>query len=223
MSVDAAIFDWDGTLANTTCAVVTSFQRTLKSIGVTVSDEFIERRIGIGAIDTFKEALAATKTPFTEDLMKRLVREKIALQIDLADTVTVAEGSVGILGILFNKVQIGLASMNNREVIDNLLRTKNMQKYFQTVVTADEVLHPKPDPEIFLLCAAKLGCRPKNCVVVEDSVFGVQAAKNAGMRCIAVPSGVYTKKELEEAKPDLIVDSLKEKERILKFILRGSS
>src|SRR4030065_2530807 len=96
-----------------------------------------------------------------------------------------------------------------------------MQRYFQTVVTADEVFHPKPDPEIFLLCAAKLGSRPKNCTVVEDSIFGVQAAKNAGMRCIAVPSGAYTKKELEETKPDLIVNSIKEKEQILKFILRG--
>ena len=114
MIVAAAIFDWDGTLANTTYAVVTSFQRSLKSIGVTVSDEFIERRIGIGAVNTFKEALAATKTPFTEELAQRLVKNKIAFQIDLADTVTVAEGAVDILDFLLNKVRIGLASMNIR-------------------------------------------------------------------------------------------------------------
>ncbi len=223
MIVDTVIFDWDGTLANTTYAVVNSFQRTLKSVGVTVSDRFIERRIGIGAINTFKKALAATKTPFTEELAQRLVKNKIAFQIDLADTVTVAEGAVDILDFLLNKVRIGLASMNNREVINNLLRTKNMRRYFQAVVTADEVFHPKPDPEIFLLCASKLGSRPKNCTVVEDSIFGVQAAKNAEMRCIAIPSGAYTKKELEETKPDLIVNSIKEKEQIFKFILRGPS
>jgi beta-phosphoglucomutase-like phosphatase (HAD superfamily) len=60
---------------------------------------------------------------------------------------------------------------------------------------------------------------PEECVVVEDSIFGVQAAKAAGMGCIAVLTGVYSREELEGAKPALIVSSLVENEEILGFIL----
>jgi beta-phosphoglucomutase-like phosphatase (HAD superfamily) len=55
-------------------------------------------------------------------------------------------------------------------------------------------------------------------VVVEDSIFGVQAAKTAGMSCIAVLTGVYSREELETANPSLIIDSLTEKEKIFNFI-----
>jgi beta-phosphoglucomutase len=84
----------------------------------------------------------------------------------------------------------------------------------------DEVQHVKPDPEIFLKCAVKLGCSAAKCVVVEDSIFGVKAAKAAKMGCIAVLTGVYSGEELEKAGPDLIVNSLMEKEEILNLILQ---
>ena len=73
----------------------------------------------------------------------------------------------------------------------------------------------------FLKCAEAAGCRPEDCVVVEDSIYGVMAAKRAGMRCIAIPSGFYSKSELRDFKPDLIVESIKEKNMILKYILGG--
>jgi beta-phosphoglucomutase-like phosphatase (HAD superfamily) len=57
-------------------------------------------------------------------------------------------------------------------------------------------------------------------VVVEDSIFGVKAAKTAKMGCIAVLTGVYSREELKKANPDLIVDSLKEKSEVLNFIFR---
>jgi beta-phosphoglucomutase-like phosphatase (HAD superfamily) len=109
--------------------------------------------------------------------------------------------------------------MNNRAVIDKLLIEKGVKAYFNVVVTVDEVLETKPNPEIFLKCAASLKCHPEACVVLEDSVFGVEAAKKAKMKCIALPTGAYAIQELETQKPDLIVDSLREKEKILGFIL----
>ena len=91
--------------------------------------------------------------------------------------------------------------------------------HFDFVLTVDEVAKPKPNPEVFLKCAAQLNCQPERCVVVEDSVFGVDAAARANMKCIAVPSGAYSKEELALKHPDLIVDSLKEKRKILNYIL----
>ena len=58
--------------------------------------------------------------------------------------------------------------------------------FWDTVITGEDVTHKKPAPDIFLLAAAKLGVKPEECVVVEDAVNGVQAARSAGMRCVAV-------------------------------------
>ena len=218
---DAVIFDWDGTIADTTQAVVTSFQETLRRIGVEVGDAFIEKRIGIGAMNTFKEALEAVGKPYTERILEELVRHKIAAQVNLAGTVTLFDGAIELLDSLRNKVPIGLASMNNRKVILNLLRKMRIAEYFQVVITADEIEHPKPSPDIFLECARILDCSPERCVVVEDSVFGVEAARRAGMKCIAVPTGAYTRRQLEKMKPNLVVRSLKERQKICDFILRS--
>ena len=108
--------------------------------------------------------------------------------------------------------------MNNRPVINHMLKTKNIQTFFDVAVTAEDITNSKPDPEIFLKCATKLGREPSKCLVVEDSIFGVEAAKTAKIGCIAVLTGVYSRKELEKAKPHLIVDSLREKREILNFV-----
>lgn len=216
---EAAIFDWDGTLADTKPAVVASFQTVLREIGCNVEDEFVERRMGIGTKNTIVEALEATRIPFTDERIEELVRKKVELQIKLTKTVNLFEGTVDLLKSLHGRIKIALASMSNRKVIDKLLNEKEVKKYFDFVITASEIINPKPNPEIFLKCALNLRCPPEKCVVVEDSIFGVKAAREAGMRCVAIPTGAYSKEELEEEKPDLIVNSIKEKEKILDFML----
>ena len=214
---DAIIFDWDGTLADTRKAILFSFHKALNQVQCDASNEFIERRIGIGSAETFKEILRAQNVSFDDALIRRLVEIKIQAEIDMSSEIKLFEGATELLELLKEKIKLGLASMNNRRVIDHLLKTTNTQRFFNTVVTADEVA--KPNPEVFLKCALKLESKPEKCVVVEDSIFGVEAAKSAMMGCIAVLTGVYSRSELKKAKPDLIVDSLKEKGAILKLIL----
>ena len=216
---DAIIFDWDGTLADTKVVVVNSFQKVLQEIGCKVSHDFLEKQIGIGARNMFKNALKATKTPFDEKRIDKLVKKKIKMQMNLIETVNLFEGVVELLEDLQNKVKIGLATMSNRSVIDKLLKDKRIRKHFKYVITADDVIHPKPNPEIFLNCARKLKCQPEKCVVIEDSIFGVKAAKEAKMKCIAIPSGAYSVEELKEEEPDLIVKSINNKTEILNFLL----
>jgi len=220
---DAVIFDWDGTLADTKRFVVNSFQKVLTEIGCNVTDEFIERLIGIGARNTFRKALEATDVPFDEKKTDELVKKKIRVQMELTETVNLFEGAVDLLGFLENKAKMALATMSNRRVINKLLKERGVGKYFDYVITADEVHQPKPNPEAFLKCARKLRCSPDKCVVVEDSIFGVKAAKEAKMKCIAIPSGAYSIEELKRQNPDLIANSLREKEKILSFILGGAT
>jgi beta-phosphoglucomutase len=215
---EAVIFDWDGTLADTMSVIVTSFQKTLSEIGINITDEYIKRRIGIGASETFREILSEAKMPVDESLVKRLVERKSQIQIDLKDQVQLLDGAKELLEALQEKIKVGLASMNNASVIGAMVGAKGLEKYFQTIVTGDQVLHSKPDPEIFVKCAKQLKASPQQCVVVEDSIFGVKAAKNGGMKCIGVTTGFYSRPELNKENPDLIVTSLKDN-KALKFIL----
>jgi beta-phosphoglucomutase len=76
-------------------------------------------------------------------------------------------------------------------------------------VTGDDVKRGKPDPEVFLRAAKKLGAPPESCVVFEDAVAGVEAAKAGGMKCVAVTFvGHHPEENLRAAGADLIVESL---------------
>lgn len=216
---EAVIFDWDGTLADTREMVVASFQQVLSEVHCKVSDELIERRIGIGAAQTFREILRASRKRFDEALIMRLVAKKIQAEIDLSSKVRLFEGAIELLESLHGKVKLALASMNNRNVVNHMLNAMNIRRFFDAVLTIEDVHHSKPDPEIFLKSALQLKSPPEKCVVVEDSIFGVEAAKAAKMRCIAVLTGAYSGDELQNANPDLIVNSLRERDSILTFIL----
>ena len=216
--VKAVIFDWDGTLADTKSAVVRSFQKVLTEAGCLVSDEFIERRIGIGTKKTIIEAFRECHMRLAVSMLEKLAKEKVRIQAELADIVNLLGGATELLEELHGRIKIALATMSSQKVVDKLLSEKKIGGYFDVVVTADEVVKPKPDPEVFLVSATRLGVNPEDCIVVEDSVFGVRAAKAAEMKCIAVSSGAYSREELWEENPDLLINSLAEKDRILNFI-----
>lgn len=216
--VKAVIFDWDGTLADTTQAILQSFQKVLREAGCVVSDDFIERLIGIGTKKTILEAFRECQMRLDVSTLDKLAKEKIETQASLTDLVALFDGVAELLEALHGRVKIALATMSHRKVVEKLLSEKKLRQYFDVVVSADEIVNPKPDPEVFLASAAELGVAPEECVVVEDSLFGVRAAKAAKMKCIAVSSGAYSRKELLEENPDLMIDSLAGKTEILRFV-----
>jgi len=216
---EAVIFDWDGTLADTEPVVVLAFQKVLGELGCRVSDEFLKRLIGIGVRNMLKEALRSKGMNLDDRTLDDLVRRKNEVQLGMTGEIKILNGAVDLVESLHGKVKIALATMSNRVVMDKVLGEKRLERYFDFIITADEVERAKPDPEVFLKCAKELRCLPEKCVVVEDSVFGVIAAKKADMKCIAVPSGAYSAEELRKEGPDLIVNSLKEKQKILDYIL----
>ena len=219
----AVIFDWDGTLADTKKPVVQSFQKVLEKAGCVVSDETIERWVGIGTKKTLEKVLEECNVRFDQVMLEKLVNEKIKIQLGLTNMVTLFEGVIELLESLYGKIKIALATMSPRKVVDTLLSEKKIDSFFDVVFSADDITNPKPNPEIFLVSAKSLGVNPEDCIVVEDSVFGVRAAKKAKMKCIAVSSGAYNRKELQIEQPDIVVASLVEKEGILEFIFENKN
>jgi beta-phosphoglucomutase len=95
--------------------------------------------------------------------------------------------------------------------LDLLLGITNTRRYFSAVITGDDVSRGKPDPEVFLAAASKLKVDPRRCVVFEDAVAGVEAAKAGGMACVAVTFvGHHPAEKLQAAGADLVVASLEE-------------
>src|SRR5262249_52060582 len=95
--------------------------------------------------------------------------------------------------------------------LDLILGRTNTEHLFQAIASAEDTQRGKPDPQVFQVAAAKLGADPSNCVVMEDAVVGVQAARAGGMKCIAVTFvGHHPESKLQQAGANVVVKSLKE-------------
>ena len=95
------------------------------------------------------------------------------------------------------RCRTGLATMSHCEQVKRVLEVLRLEKAFDFVATRDDVEHPKPDPEIYLLVAHELSVLPGECLVIEDSPAGVQAAQAAGMSVIAVTTP-FTRRAFQE-------------------------
>jgi len=107
-------------------------------------------------------------------------------------------------------LRIGLASSGTEEYIGIVLDKFKIRRYFNVIVSGDDVKVGKPNPRIYTLAAEKLGIAPGRCIVLEDAKNGVEAAKAAGCKCI----GVIDLNELPQdlSKADIVLNSLMEVE-----------
>jgi HAD superfamily hydrolase (TIGR01509 family) len=103
---------------------------------------------------------------------------------------------------------MAIASSSVRENIEIVLKALNLQELITLIVSGEEVKHGKPDPEIYLTAAKKLGVNTQQCLVLEDASTGVRAGKAAGMKVIAVPNEFTRDGDFDEA--DEVISSLLE-------------
>jgi HAD superfamily hydrolase (TIGR01509 family) len=115
---------------------------------------------------------------------------------------------------------LALASSSNRELIDLVLESSGLGRYFEASVSSEEVARGKPAPDVFLEAARRLGVGPTSCAAVEDSENGILAAKAAGMRTIAIPNPHYPPHEDALAAADVVIASIEE---LTPAIVEGSS
>lgn len=111
---------------------------------------------------------------------------------------------------LSEKAKLALSTRRNvpkKEVIEQLEKF-GLALYFQVVMTAADRVNPKPSPDTLIECCRKLGVGAIDCIVVGDSVVDVRAGKRAGARTVAVLSGIFSRKELEMERPDLILEGV---------------
>jgi HAD superfamily hydrolase (TIGR01509 family) len=183
----SVIFDLDGTLVDSEPNYYEAGRQTLAEYGVTGfgwADH--ERYVGISTQETvadWKEryGLAAS--------VQELLATKNRRYLELARSSTRAYPEMrAFVGLLAAEgVPMAVASGSSPAAIGAVLAGTGLDVFLPTVVSADEVAHGKPAPDVFLEAARRLGAEPADCVVLEDAAPGAAAAHAAGMRCIAIP------------------------------------
>jgi beta-phosphoglucomutase len=106
-------------------------------------------------------------------------------------------------------VAMAVASSAMRKNVEFVVDALGLAPYFRCLLNGDEVTHAKPDPEIYLKAAENLGHDPGECVAFEDSFVGIEAAKSAGMKCVAVASS-FPKEELRQTRADRVIRDFRE-------------
>ncbi|MFD8549102.1 HAD family hydrolase [Streptomyces sp. NPDC059649] len=181
------IFDLDGTLVDSEPNYYEAGRRLLAGYGVPdFSWEQHARFIGIGT----RETLEILRAEFGIDApLDELLAGKNRLYLELARAHTEVfpemRRFVGRLSAAGHPMAV--ASGSSRAAIEAVLAGTGLDGPLATVVSAEEVAHGKPEPDVFLEAARRLGVAPADCVVLEDAAPGALAAARAGMRCIAVP------------------------------------
>ncbi len=205
--IQAVIFDMDGVIHYSSPYVWKARNIYLEKYGVQIQDSEIPALLG----RSLRDQIAMINKKYSIKLeFNDFSKKTREIQVDLMKKNLVSCIGVKELidDLLKNNVKIAIASSNLKRFIVEDLEIMNLLDNFKIITSIEEVEHHKPCPEIFLRTAEKLEMPPENCVVIEDAVNGIQAAKRGGMKAIAVLTEFHAREDFKEA--DLVVDSLKE-------------
>jgi beta-phosphoglucomutase-like phosphatase (HAD superfamily)/membrane protease YdiL (CAAX protease family) len=184
--IEAVIFDMDGVLSDSEPLINAAAVAMFQEKGLAVQPEDFHPFLGSGD-DRYLGGVAA-KYDFAIDLLSAKKRTCEIYLDRVASGLEAFPGAVELVRVCKNAgLKVAVASSGDRIKIEASLNKIGLPpEMWDAIVTAEEVPHKKPEPDIYLAAARKLGLSPEQCVAIEDAVSGVQAAKGAGMRCVAV-------------------------------------
>ncbi len=188
--IRACIFDLDGVIVDTAHYHFIAWRRLAKELGVVLTEKENERLKGVSRMSSLEIILALGGVVLGEAEKEKLAEKKNAWFVEYVNAMKPEEIFPGVKKLILDLKNLGIkvalaSSSKNAGTVIQLLK---IEKEFDAVVDGKMVTHSKPDPEIFLLAAKKLGVEPGYCVVFEDAEAGVEAALRAGMKCVGVGS-----------------------------------
>ena len=204
----AVIFDMDGVIIDSEPINTGLSIKTVAHFGSSITSKEMEKYAG----STMKVIYSSIK----EDKKLAAPVEEIIAYMQASMLSNLAKEDIepieGIRELLIalkeRNIPTAIASSSPKNMIEAVVEKFKLQDYFSHLVSGNEVKHSKPDPEIYLVTAEKLGIAPSDCVVIEDSTNGVNAAKNAGMTCIGFRNLNSGKQDISRA--DIIVNAITE-------------
>ena len=183
--LEAVIFDMDGVIINSEPLHYEANQKLFDKLGFSVPINEYSNYIGISTEKMWEDL--RDKYDLNESLDKLTDKHREHTHKFIRENMNGKEipGIKKILEELTDaKVKTAVASSSSKDLIETVIKGFDLCKYFDVLVSGEEVEKGKPNPDIFLLAAKKLKVNIRNCIVIEDSTNGVKAAKKAGAKCI---------------------------------------
>lgn len=185
----AVLFDLDGTLIDSEYFHFECWNEILEETGAQLTyADWLQNYAGI-PLPTNAKNLAdkyAINTPLATIIERR---ENLTLERLKTKDVNLMPYAAGILEFFTKKgLTLALVTSSPRQDVDAVFERNGLGKYFKLIITRTDVTHSKPDPESYNLCCQKLGIAKHECLVFEDTINGIKAAKAAGLTCYAIQS-----------------------------------
>ena len=207
--ISAIVFDFDGVLADSEPLHLRAYQEVIEAMGSALPrEEYYARYLGYDDVGVFRTLSDDRGWGLTDVRITELIDEKTrALAEIVAGTDVLYPGAAECLSRLASVWPLGIASGALKHEIEAILKQRSLDGYLRFIVAAGDTPASKPAPDPYALAAKLHGFQPGSCVAIEDSRWGIESAKAAGLWCIAI-SHTYPVSELLRA--DTIVSSLDE-------------
>jgi phosphoglycolate phosphatase len=203
------IYDLDGTLIDSTEAIVEVFNRVIVELGEAVcSPEVVEDMIGLPLIEMFRRVLPKEKHGGFQACWDRFIELYSVIGPRKTRILPGVEETL----IYFKKAGYmqSVATTKRSDVANNLMAALGLKDYFDLILGINDVPAPKPAPDIIYLTLNRLTVKPNETVFVDDTTIGLEAGKRAGVYTIGITTGTHDMQKLATLRPDGIVDSLQE-------------
>ncbi|ERK29634.1 beta-phosphoglucomutase [Clostridium intestinale] len=190
MSIKAVIFDLDGVVVSTDEYHYRAWKKMADEEGVYFDRSINERLRGISRTESLEIILEKSNKKYSSDEKLKMTEKKNNIYKQLLNELTSNDILDGVIDLLIYlkehniKIAIGSSSKNTKMILSKI----GLENYFDKVADGNEIKNSKPDPEVFLLAANKLGIKAEECLIVEDADSGVEAALAGNMKVLAVGS-----------------------------------
>ena len=188
--IEAVLFDFNGVLVDDEPQHCWALQRVLADEGIALTrEQYYAHYLGLDDRTGFMEAYRRAQRTLTTELLKYLVERKSKLYLELVETsLRLVAGAPEFVRDAARQFRLAIVSGALRREIDTVLSRTGLANGFETIIAANDVPRSKPDPAAYLAAHVALHRRrpiaPERCVVIEDSLHGLAAARAAGMPCV---------------------------------------
>ncbi|PAC29299.1 beta-phosphoglucomutase [Flectobacillus sp. BAB-3569] len=189
-TVKACLFDLDGVIVDTAVYHFQAWRRLANELGFDFTEHQNEQLKGISRMESLELILNWGGVTLTAEEKEAWATKKNQWYLDLVMQMTPKEVLPGVPEFLTSlrangiKIALGSASKNSKLILERI----QMLDYFDAIIDGNNITKGKPDPQVFLMGAEATGAQPSECVVFEDAVAGVQAAKAGGMKAVGIGS-----------------------------------
>jgi beta-phosphoglucomutase len=211
--IKAIVFDFDGVLADSEPLHLRAYQQVLSQFGVTLSrEDYYANYLGYDDEGVFAQLTSRHGIELGNRTFQTLIDEKThifdATMETCIDSGTILyPGAAACVAMMASRFPLGIASGALRHEIEAILRGANLEQYFRFIVASGETPEGKPAPDPYRRATALHAVLPGECVAIEDSRWGIESAKSAGLACVGITT-TYSRDHLTAA--DRIVASLHE-------------